>query len=107
MNLRRGDRGPEVMHLQSALVARGIPLPQYGVDGIYGAETEAAVTQAQQKLSLPVTEVAGRQLLARLGIDSKKLQTSPQQNIRGSALWVIGAAATIAIGIAIKKARQN
>lgn len=107
MTLRRGDRGPLVMHLQSALIAQRIPLPQYGVDGIYGAETEAAVMQAQQKLSLPATGVADEQLLARLGIDSKKLQASPQQNIRGSALWVIGAAATVAIGIAIKKARQN
>ncbi|MDZ7692049.1 MAG: peptidoglycan-binding protein [Balneolaceae bacterium] len=64
MTLTVGDKGPQVMHLQSALKALGIGLPNYGVDGIFGAETQQAVKQAQQKLGLPASGIADQRLIS-------------------------------------------
>jgi peptidoglycan hydrolase-like protein with peptidoglycan-binding domain len=41
------SRGRHVELLQESLLEMGYPLPGYGVDGIYGAETTAAVLQFQ------------------------------------------------------------
>lgn len=106
MTIRKGDKGPQVMQLQSALMAVGIALPRYGVDGIFGAETQAAVKQAQQKLGLQMTGVADQLLMSRLGIQKKAAQPlrhSQEKNTSSSGLWLLGAVATIAAGIAIKK----
>jgi peptidoglycan hydrolase-like protein with peptidoglycan-binding domain len=46
--LRRGARGPAVRALQEKLLAFGYKLPRFGVDGIFGPETEAAVRQFQE-----------------------------------------------------------
>lgn len=94
------------MQLQSALMAVGIALPRYGVDGIFGAETEAAVKQAQQKFGLPVSGVAESLLLTRLGITkiTKQPMRLPQGKPAGnSGLWLLAGLVTIAAGIAIKK----
>lgn len=107
MTIRRGDKNPQVLHLQSALMATGIPLPQYGVDGIFGPETEAAVKKLQQKMGLPQTGVADPQLLARLGIDAHMLQVSPNGFGSESYLWLIGGLTIIAAGIAIKKIKRK
>jgi muramidase (phage lysozyme) len=40
-------RSPDVADLQKALVALGYPLPRFGVDGIRGPETEAAIKKFQ------------------------------------------------------------
>lgn len=104
MNLRKGDKGPQVMHLQSALRALDIPLPKYGVDGIFGPETESAVLQAQQALGFRPTGIADQTLLHRLGIDNKAMQPQHQKQSTASGLWILGAIATIGVGIAIKKA---
>ena len=40
--LHYGDRGPDVTALQTHLIALGYALPQFGIDGVYGAETEEA-----------------------------------------------------------------
>lgn len=106
MTIRKGDKGPQVMQLQSALMAVGITLPRYGVDGIFGAETEAAVKQAQQKYGLQMTGVADQLLLSRLGIQKKigqPVRLSKEQSTGSSGFWLLGAVATIAAGIAIKK----
>ena len=98
------------MQLQSALMGVGISLSRYGVDGIFGAETEAAIRQAQQKFGLPSTGVADQMLLSRLGIQKKAAQsvTFPQErSIGSSGLWLLAAVATVAVGIAIKKARRK
>ncbi len=104
MSLRKGSNGPQVMHLQSALLAMGIPLPDYGMDGIFGSETESAVIQAQQALGMPPTGVADQMLIRRLGIDNNALQPQQQKPSTPSGLWLLGAVAIIGIGIAIKKA---
>ncbi len=38
-----GQRGEAVKRLQRALTALGYPLPRYGIDGIFGSETQAAL----------------------------------------------------------------
>jgi len=106
MTIRKGDKGPQVMQLQSALMAVGIALPRFGVDGIFGAETQAAVKQAQQKYGLPVNGVAESLLLTRLGMtkNTKQPVRLPQGKPAGnSGLWLLAAVATIAAGIVIKK----
>lgn len=98
------------MHLQSALRALSIPLPKYGVDGIFGRETLNAVRQAQQKFGLPPTGMVDSQLIRRLGIPNKSNQMVPlpqQQGSRQSTLWLLAGIITLAAGIAIKKATRK
>jgi len=107
MTLNIGDKGPQVMHLQSALKAIGIALPKYGVDGIFGPETGQAVKQAQQKLGLPPNGIADQLLLNRLGINQKSLQVNRKSNLPKTGLLVIGTIAIIGIGIAIKQTKRK
>ncbi len=107
MTLNIGDKGPQVMHLQSALKAIEIELPKYGVDGIFGPETQAAVRQAQQKLGLPASGVADQPLLNRLGINRQALQVPLSTPTAKPALLAIGAIAIIGIGIAIKQTKRK
>ncbi|WP_440999885.1 peptidoglycan-binding domain-containing protein [Fodinibius sp. SL11] len=107
MTLSIGDKGPQVMHLQSALKALGIGLPKYGVDGIFGPETQQAVKQAQQKLGLPPSGTADEVLLNRLGITQQSLQVPTKSALPKPALLAIGTIAIIGIGIAIKQTRQK
>lgn len=41
--LKKGSSGVEVETLQKLIIQYGGALPQFGVDGIFGAETEAAL----------------------------------------------------------------
>lgn len=45
--LKKGVNGQEVAALQTFLVADGATLPKFGVDGKFGAETEAALMQVK------------------------------------------------------------
>ena len=54
-NLNKGNRGEWVRKLQEQLMAAGYALDKHSADGIYGAETEAAVKQLQQALGVEVT----------------------------------------------------
>ena len=54
--MRRGDSGPAVADLQSALSAAGYPLV---VDGRFGRMTEIAVRKFQENASLTVDGIAG------------------------------------------------
>jgi peptidoglycan hydrolase-like protein with peptidoglycan-binding domain len=107
MTLSIGDKGPQVMHLQSALKALGIGLPKYGVDGIFGPETQAAVKQAQQKFGLPPSGTADEVLLSRLGITQQSLRVTQKGTLPKPALLVIGTIAIIGIGIAIKRTKRD
>ena len=107
MTLRIGDKGPQVMHLQSALKAHSIGLPKYGVDGIFGPETQAAVKLAQQQLGLPPNGIADQLLLKRLGISRESLQVAQKNSIPKTALLAIGTIALIGIGISIKQTRRK
>ena len=43
--LRRGDKGEAVRQMQETLIQIGYPLPEFGADRDFGAETEAAVNK--------------------------------------------------------------
>lgn len=58
--LVKGDTGKRVRDLQSALIKAGYKLPRYGVDGDFGAETEAAVKKLQADHPDIVSEVTGK-----------------------------------------------
>jgi len=107
MILKIGDKGPQVMHLQSALKAFGIELTKYGVDGIFGPETQAAVTRAQQQLGLPTSGIADGILLNRLGIPQQALRIPQSAPTTKTALLVVGTIAIIGIGIAIKRKKRD
>ncbi|MDR8389872.1 peptidoglycan-binding protein [Aliifodinibius sp. S!AR15-10] len=107
MTLKIGDKGPQVMHLQSALKALGIGLPKYGVDGIFGPETQQAVKQAQQKLGLQPNGIVDGILLNKLGISQQSLQVPRNAPTAKTGILVLGTIAIIGIGIAIKKTRRT
>lgn len=57
--LRVGDRGPAVVKIQQALIDAGFPMPKFGADGIFGAETKAAVQNYQRAHGLAVDGIVG------------------------------------------------
>jgi peptidoglycan hydrolase-like protein with peptidoglycan-binding domain len=50
--LKEGDKGPAVRKLQQALLDSGMALPKFGVDGDFGPETKAAVSDFQHASGL-------------------------------------------------------
>jgi N-acetylmuramoyl-L-alanine amidase len=57
--LRRGDRGREVVDLQTRLQALGLDLGNRGIDGVFREGTELAVKTFQQALGLLVDGLVG------------------------------------------------
>ncbi|HET7657827.1 MAG TPA: peptidoglycan-binding domain-containing protein [Bacillales bacterium] len=64
--LRRGDSGSEVRELQKRLIDLGYDLHEYGADGQYGDETEAAVRSFQEDHGLVVDGIIGPRTIAAL-----------------------------------------
>ena len=50
--IRYGGRGDAVKAMQILLIGWGFPLPRWGADGEYGAETAAALKAFQQDRGL-------------------------------------------------------
>lgn len=63
--LTLGDRGPRVEALQKALNTALAPM-EIEVDGIFGRDTRAMVSEWQRRRELPVTGVASPRVLAML-----------------------------------------
>jgi len=57
--LRRGDRGREVVDLQTRLLSLGLDLGNRGMDGVFGANTELAVKAFQQGRGILADGVVG------------------------------------------------
>lgn len=55
--LKKGDKGADVLELQNALLGFGLTLPKYGADGEFGNETKTAVKQFQKDKGLPQTGI--------------------------------------------------
>jgi hypothetical protein len=69
-SLRKGDRGPAVEKVQKALIEAGFPLPKFGVDGIFGDETESAVKDYQKwSHELTVDGIVGPTTMEHLEAD--------------------------------------
>ena len=74
--LKFGSSGPAVVKLQQALVDAGFPLPEFGVDGIFGSETETAVRNFQQSwIVLAVDGIVGPDTMGAL--DAKFTEPAP------------------------------
>lgn len=73
--LRRGEQGAEVTQLQEALNRNGAQLP---TNGVYGPQTEAAVSAYQRSKGLePVDGIAGPRTLQSLGIATQAQALAP------------------------------
>lgn len=57
--LRQGSSGAAVTLIQQALVDAGFALPRFGVDGIFGNETRAALQDFQRSSSLQADGIVG------------------------------------------------
>ena len=58
-NLSRGDRGKEVLDVQTRLRGQGFELGREGVDGFFGPGTEVAVLSFQQRRDLLADGLVG------------------------------------------------
>jgi peptidoglycan hydrolase-like protein with peptidoglycan-binding domain len=94
MILSKDDSGQQVIRLQVGLQKAGFGLPQYGIDGKFGSETQSAVMEAQRRFSLPVTGEAGPTLLAKLGVSNAPLNMKTDKK----AMLTKAVLAGIAIG---------
>lgn len=65
-SLQVGSSGPAVSLIQQALVDAGFPLPQFGVDGIFGNETKSALQDFQRSSSLGADGVLGPATMSAL-----------------------------------------
>lgn len=72
--LRKGSRGKSVAKVQEGLVNTGLMLPEHGIDGIFGSETEQTVKDFQRLRSIPETGVVDARTLIELG---KAVQAVP------------------------------
>jgi hypothetical protein len=61
-----GARGPAVEKVQQLLVDSGFPLPNFGVDGIFGPETKEAVMGFQMAAGLSVDGIVGPKTIGRM-----------------------------------------
>ncbi len=66
-NLSRGDRGKEVLDVQTRLRGQGFELGREGVDGFFGPHTELAARSFQQRRGLLVDGVVGDNTWRELG----------------------------------------
>src|SRR5919199_747167 len=57
--LRRGDRGREVVDLQTRLLSLGLDLGNRSIDGVFGPRTELAVKAFQQEIGIFADGVVG------------------------------------------------
>ena len=64
--LRKGDHGEKVKELQENLINLGYLLDEYGVDGIFGEETEKAVKQFQKQYHLLEDGIVGPQTQSKI-----------------------------------------
>lgn len=76
------DKGEHVTKLQTGLVELGFVLPQFGVDGIFGKETKAAVKEFQATVGMSIAEqdgVVGRKTIGLLDLSlrNSRVETDP------------------------------
>ena len=106
--LRKGAKGEYVKALQNLLLSAGQQLPRWGVDGDFGAETEAAVKAFQQINGIKVDGVAGPATWAGL-LDDGEIEDEPREDLytvtipglslgQADALLAAWAGATKAVG---------
>lgn len=73
-SMKRGSKGAAVASMQNDLIALGFNLPNYGADGSFGAETDAAVRAFQQAHGLTVDGICGALTLAAIAAALSSMQ---------------------------------
>ena len=77
--LRRGNKGEDVIELQTMLVKLGYGVGSCGIDGDYGRDTKAAVERFQSDHGLVVDGVAGPMTFDALEKAIAKLEDKPAE----------------------------
>jgi hypothetical protein len=84
-SLRLGSRGQDVRRIQNLLINKGFKLPRFGVDGVFGTETEAAVKEFQQVNQLRVDGVVGDETISKLDptavINTQQIQETEEKPV--------------------------
>lgn len=80
--LKRGNKGEYVKQLQQKLISKGYPLPRYGADSDFGAETESAVKAFQRDHGLTGDGIVGPKTWAAL--DGEEKQTTYTVTVKGA-----------------------
>ena len=92
------------MQLQAGIESVGIRLPKYGIDGIFGPETENAVAELQTMYGMPATGVADEKLLARMGLlENKAPVPRTSKGAIGGGVWILVAIAVGSVAYAVSK----
>ena len=80
------EKGVEL--LQTALQFLGFSLPEWGVDGKFGPETERAITDFQDKNSLESTGIADQETIAKIieKVDEENFENEDMGKIQKSKL---------------------
>ena len=64
--LQQGSSGTAVTLIQQALIDAGFPLPQFGADGVFGAETKSALQDFQRSSALTPDGKVGQNTMSAL-----------------------------------------
>ena len=97
---QQGSQGDDVKRLQQALIDKGYDVGSAGADGIYGAQTAAAVKRYQQAQGLTVDGIAGTQTQSNLyGTGSgKQASVSQAQPATGQRMTGTSAGTSAQLG---------
>jgi peptidoglycan hydrolase-like protein with peptidoglycan-binding domain len=92
LSVPQGNRGPEVAKMQQALVALGYQLPRFGVDGIRGPETSAAIRKFQLDNNIKIDGIPGPETIKTLNsvisanpAVANKLKSAPPPKVKPRA----------------------
>ena len=89
VGLRQGVTGADVVALQKALLAAGVPVPG-GADGVFGPATKSALTAYQSRTGLPTTGEVNEATASALGLTTP----APAPAAASTAGLTIGAQGT-------------
>ena len=75
--IRKGMRGEAVRRIQDSLLQQGYTFPGFGVDGIFGSETQAVVRQFQRETGASVDGIVGPETMTQLDLHDTSLLAGP------------------------------
>lgn len=75
--IQRGSRGASVRLIQESLIAQGYTLPGFGIDGDFGAETEAAVKLFQTDTGAKIDGIVGPETMGLVDLHDPTNLTGP------------------------------